>query len=116
MARPATLRDRSSSVIAPDRWMSSSVCALIENGTSTRLASRFVAVTVMLSSLVVAAADCGACWALAMLAAPIARPAEGKASSTALVNGRGFIIDVISRVIVGIVLAANAILLKFPIN
>jgi len=45
MARPATLRDRSSSDAAPDRWMSSAVCALIENGTSCNDASRFVAVT-----------------------------------------------------------------------
>ena len=33
MVRPATLRDRSSMVVAAARWMSSSVCALIEKGT-----------------------------------------------------------------------------------
>jgi hypothetical protein len=42
---PATLRDRSSIVPAPRRWMSFSVWALIENGTSRRVVSRLVAVT-----------------------------------------------------------------------
>jgi hypothetical protein len=66
---------------------------LIENGTSTMEASRLVAVTVMLSSLAVAPSALGGCvcWALAMPAAAIASP-EGKASSTALVTGRNFII------------------------
>ena len=52
MARPATLRDRSSMVTAPVRWMSSSVWALIENGTSWMVWSRFVAVTITSSTVV----------------------------------------------------------------
>jgi hypothetical protein len=88
------LRDKSSSVTAPDRWMSSSVCALIENGTSTREASRLVAVTTMLSCLsgTWALGGGAACWALAMPAAPIAK-LEGKVSRTAFAIGRRFMID-----------------------
>ncbi len=47
--RVETLRDKSSIVVAPDRWMSSSVCALIEKGTSWTVEARLVAVTMMTS-------------------------------------------------------------------
>src|SRR5205085_4069163 len=43
--RPATLRDRSSIVVAPERWICCWVWALIEKGTSWRFTSRLVAVT-----------------------------------------------------------------------
>jgi hypothetical protein len=44
------LRDRSSSVTAPDFWMSAWLWALIENGTSRIVASRLVAVTMISST------------------------------------------------------------------
>src|SRR5688572_9529620 len=83
MARPATLRDRSSSVTAPDFLMSSSDCALIENGTSTMAASRLVAVTVMLSSFVVAPGS-GEAWARTGSAWNAASNARTR------IRGRGF--------------------------
>src|SRR5690348_1383165 len=83
--------------------MSSWVCALIENGTSTREASRLVAVTTMRSAFTGESALGGGCVssALAMPAAPIAK-VEGKASSTALAMGCSFIVN-LPGVIVGFV-------------
>ncbi len=72
------MRDRSSIVVAPERWMSASVCALIEKGTSWIVEARLVAVTrisLLFSASVPPAAACAKAGEDIVSSAPSEMPA-----------------------------------------